>query len=83
MDEIAEEVEDTKTLTPKLGIDIDFKTFRKGNHKYVELNNLTLGLIERYHLVIQRKIISSLSNYQLNRLIKLCNEELHRRKNEK
>jgi len=83
MDEIAERVEDTKIMASELGLDIDFKRFRKGNHKYLELNNLTSGLIERYYLTIQRKIISSLSNYQLKRLIKICTYELQRRENEK
>ena len=83
MDKIAEGVEDTKIMASELGLDIDFKRFRKGNHKYLELNNLTSGLIERYYLTIQRKIISSLSNYQLKRLIKLCTYELQRRENEK
>jgi len=81
MDKIAEGVEDTKIMASELGLDIDFKRFRKGNHKYLELNNLTSGLIERYYLTIQRKIISSLSNYQLKRLIKLCTYELQRREN--
>ena len=62
MDKIAEGVEDTKIMASELGLDIDFKRFRKGNHKYLELNNLTSGLIERYYLTIQRKIISSLSS---------------------
>ena len=80
---IIEEAEDFETTASELGIDIDFKTFRKDNHKYLELNNLISGLIERYYLTIQRKIISSLSNYQLKRLIKICTYELQRRENEK
>jgi len=83
IDETVEEVEDTKTTAFELGIDIDFKTFEKENHKYLELNDLISGLIIQYHLAIQRKIISSLSNYQLKRLIKLCTYELQRRENEK
>ena len=82
-DEIVEEVEDAKTTAFELGIDIDFKTFRKGNHKYLELNNLTSGLTEQYHLAIQKKIVSALSDYQLKRLVKLCTYELQQRRKEK
>ena len=64
-------------------IDIGYKTFRKGNHTYLELNDFISGLILQYHLAIQRKIISALSDYQLKRLIKLCTYELQRRENEK
>jgi len=77
---IIEEAEDFETTASELGIDIDFKTFRKDNHKYLELNNLISGLTEQYHLVIQKKIISALSDYQLKRLIKLCAYELQQRK---
>jgi len=71
-------------MASELGIDVDLKILRKGNHKYLELNNLITGLTEQYHLAIQRKIISALSDYQLKRLIKLCTYELQRRKkNEK
>ena len=63
-------------------IDIDYKTFRKGNHKYLELNDFISGLTVQYHLAIQKKIISALSDYQLKRLIKLCTYELQRRENE-
>jgi len=83
MDEITEEREDTKTVISELGLDIDFKTFRKGNHKYLELNNFISGLTVQYHLAIQKRIISALSDYQLKRLIKLCIYELQRRENEK
>ncbi len=81
MDEIIEEMEDTETIAPELGIDIEFKTFRKGSYTYIEFKNLTSGLIERYHLVIQKKIISALSDYQLKRLIELCTYEFQRRAN--
>ena len=64
-------------------IDIGYKTFRKGNHKYLELNNFISGLTVQYHLAIQKRIISALSDYQLKRLIKLCIYELQRRENEK
>jgi len=83
MDEITEEGEDAKTITSELGLDIDFKIFRKGNHKYLELNDFISGLIVQYHLAIQRKIISALSDYQLKRLIKICTYELQQRGNEK
>jgi len=63
-------------------IDIDYKTFRKGNHKYLELNDFISGLTVQYHLAIQKKIISALSDYQLKRLIELCTYELQRRENE-
>ena len=63
-------------------VDFGFKTFtfKKGNHKYIEFTDYISGLTERYHLAIQEKIIASLSDYQLKRLIKLCNDELQRRK---
>jgi len=64
-------------------IDIGYKTFRKGNHKYLELNDFVSGLTVHYHLAIQKKIISALSDYQLKRLIKLCTYELQQRGNEK
>ena len=64
-------------------IDIGYKPFRKGNHKYLELNDFVSGLTVHYHLAIQKKIISALSDYQLKRLIKLCTYELQRRENEK
>jgi len=83
MDEITEEVEDIKAMASELGIDIDFKIFRKGNHKYLELNDFISDLTLQYHLAIQKKIISALSDYQLKRLIKLCTYELQRRENEK
>jgi len=79
MDEITEEVEDIKAMASELGIDIDFKIFRKGNHKYLELNDFISDLTLQYHLAIQKKIISALSDYQLKRLIKLCTYELQRR----
>ena len=79
IDETVEEVEDTKTTAFELGIDVDFKTFRRGNHKYLESNDLISGLIVQYHLAIQKKIITALSDYQLKRLIKLCTHELQRR----
>jgi len=61
-------------------IDIDYKTFRKGNHKYLELNDFISGLTVQYHLAIQKKIISALSDYQLKRLLKLCTYELQQRR---
>ena len=64
-------------------IDIDYKTFRKGNHKYLELNDFISGLTVQYHLAIQKKIISALSDYQLKRLLKLCTYELQQRRKEK
>jgi len=79
MDEITEEVEDIKAMASELEIDIDFKIFRKGNHKYLELNDFISDLTLQYHLAIQKKIISALSDYQLKRLIKLCTYELQRR----
>ena len=79
IDEAVEEVEDTKTTAFELGIDVDFKAFRKGNHKYLESNDLISGLIVQYHLAIQKKIITALSDYQLKQLIKLCTHELQRR----
>jgi len=82
IDETVEEVEDTKTTAFELGIDVDFKTFRRGNHKYLELNDLISGLIIQYHLAIQKKNITALSDYQLKRLIKLCIHEVQRRENE-
>ena len=79
MDETTEKIEDTGTIAFELGTDIDFKILRKGNHKYLELNDLISGLIVQYHLAIQKKIITALSDYQLKRLIKLCTHELQRR----
>jgi len=73
----------SETMASELGIDVDLKILRKGNHKYLELNNLITGLTEQYHLAIERKIISALSDYQLKRLIKLCTYELQQRGNEK
>ena len=70
-------------MASELGIDVDLKILRKGNHKYLELNDFISGLIVQYHLAIQRKIISALSDYQLKRLIKICTYELQQRKNEK
>ena len=35
-------------------IDIGYKTFRKGNHKYLELNDFISGLTVQYHLAIQK-----------------------------
>ncbi len=36
-------------------IDIGYKTFRKGNHKYLELNDFISDLTVQYHLAIQKK----------------------------
>ena len=80
---VIEEAEDPEVTVPELGLDMDFKTFRKGNHKYLELNDFISGLTVQYHLAIQRKIISALSDYQLKRLIKICTYELQQRGNEK
>ena len=46
-------------------IDIDYKTFRKGNHKYLELNEFISGLTVQYYLAIQKK---SLVLYQITNL---------------
>jgi len=43
----------------KYTIDIGYKTFRKGNHKYIDFKNYITSLTERYHLAIQEKIITS------------------------
>ena len=80
MDETTEKIEDTGTIAFELGTDIDFKILRKGNHKYLELNDLISGLMVRYHLAIQKKTITALSDHQLNRLVKLCAYELQQRK---
>jgi len=80
---VIEEMADPEVAASELGLDIDYKTFRKGNHKYLELNDFISGLIVQYHLAIQRKIISALSDYQLRRLIEICTYELQQRGNEK
>jgi len=80
---VIEEMADPEVAASELGLDINYKTFRKGNHKYLELNDFISGLIAQYHLAIQRKIISALSDYQLKRLIKICTYELQQRGNEK
>jgi len=64
-------------------LDIGYKIFRKGNHKYIDFKKYITGLTERYHLAIQEEIITSLSDYQLKRLIKLYNDELQRRNEKK
>ena len=80
---VIEEMADPEVAASELGLDINYKTFRKGNHKYLELNDFISGLIVQYHLAIQKKIISALSDYQLKRLIEICTYELQQRGNEK
>lgn len=68
-----------KNKNNKTGLIIKSNTFKVGNHKYIDIENNITNLTERYHLIIQEKLINSLSNYQLKRLIKLCDWELYRR----